>query len=301
MKVLHYGNFSTVWTLREIQRKHGLEARVLDTNPSPLLFHSDYVVPHKLATDVMDKGVWIGYVLSIVRKFDIIHFHGGLGKVRARVATVARNLGKKIVVHYRGSDLRESLRAGFQHLADAIVVSTPDLKAFCKGATYIPNPVKPLPPRPLPDFPFKIVNAHTSRFDKEKVKGSDTIMRILRELESELGFEVIEVVDLPHEDAIARYSRAHVAVDSLFLGWYGVFAVECMLMGIPVLAHIDKTFGDPPLLSVTSTELRDALIGLADDKDEIERLGRIQRDYALAHHDPESVFRQVHRIYESFQ
>ncbi|MCK4443230.1 MAG: hypothetical protein KAW09_01710, partial [Thermoplasmata archaeon] len=202
MKVLHYGNFSTVWRLREVQREHGIDARVLDANPSALLFHSDYAVPHKLATGILDKAAWISYVLSIVRNSDLIHFHGGLGKVRARIAAVARNLGKKIVIHYRGSDLRESIRPGFQHLADAIIVSTPDLKKLCKSATYIPNPVDPLPSRRLPEFPLRIVNAHTSRYDKEKVKGTETIMRILRQLESEHGFEIIEVVDLRHEDAI---------------------------------------------------------------------------------------------------
>lgn len=299
MRVLHYGNFSTVWKLREVQRKQGIDAWVLDTNPSSLLLRSDYVLPHKSTTNILDRVAWIGYVLSIVSKFDIIHFHGGLGKIRARIAAVSRNLGKKIVVHYRGSDLRQSIRAGFQHLADAIIISTPDLKRFCKRATYIPNPVDPLPPRPFPDSPFKIVNAYTSRPDREDVKGSETIMRILRELESEHGFEVIEVVDVPHEDALAMYQKAHVAVDQLVLGWYGTFAVECMLMEIPVLAYIDEAVGSPPVVSVTSSSLKDALLRLADDDDEVRRQGRIQREYALTHHNPENVFSQIQRIYES--
>ncbi len=299
MRVLHYGNFSTVWKLRELQRNHGIDARVLDVNPSGLLFRSDYLVPHKASTGVLDRVAWFAYVLSIVSKFDLIHFHGGLGRSRARIAAFARNLGKKIVIHYRGIDLRESIRPDYQDLADAIIVSTPDLRKFCKEATYVPNPVEPLPPRPFPNSPVKILHAHTSRPDREKIDGSETIMRVLRELESEQGYEVIEVVDAPHDEAISIYRNAHIAVDQLVCGWYGVFAVECMLMEIPVLAYIDNTVGKPPILSVTKRTLKDKLLRLAGDSEEMRELGSIQREYASSHHDPEKVFSQVQRVYAS--
>ena len=55
-----------------------------------------------------------------------------------------------------------------------------------------------------------------------------------RQLDVEL--EIVEGLD--HREAFERYRRADVIVDQLNAGWYGVFAIEAMALGKPVVTFL---------------------------------------------------------------
>ena len=58
--------------------------------------------------------------------------------------------------------------------------------------------------------------------------------RRLRELDVDL--EIVE--GLHHDEALERYARADIVVDQLNAGWYGVFAIEAMALGKPVVTYL---------------------------------------------------------------
>ena len=46
------------------------------------------------------------------------------------------------------------------------------------------------------------------------------------------------VEGLRHDEAFERYKAADIVVDQLNAGWYGLFAIECMALGKPVVTFL---------------------------------------------------------------
>jgi hypothetical protein len=108
-------------------------------------------------------------------------------------------------------------------------------------------------PRPL------VVHAPSNR---EK-KGTRFVIEACAQLDVEL--DIVEGV--PHDVARERYARADIVVDQLNAGWHGVFALESMALGKPVVAHIDAATAERsergfgvrlPIVPATKETLADA-------------------------------------------
>ena len=77
----------------------------------------------------------------------------------------------------------------------------------------------------------------------------------------------LEIVEgLHHDEARRRYERADIVVDQLNAGWYGLFAIEAMALGKPVVtflhdeavARTEEAFGTKvPIVSATAETLAD--------------------------------------------
>ena len=51
----------------------------------------------------------------------------------------------------------------------------------------------------------------------------------------------LELVEgLHHDEAFERYRAADIVVDQLNAGWYGVFAIEAMALGKPVVTYLHE-------------------------------------------------------------
>ena len=55
---------------------------------------------------------------------------------------------------------------------------------------------------------------------------------------AQLPVELDIVEGVPHEEARERYARADIVVDQLNAGWHGVFALESMALGKPVVTYL---------------------------------------------------------------
>ena len=90
------------------------------------------------------------------------------------------------------------------------------------------RPFVPAPPsdaeRPL------VVHAPSDRVRK----GTAHVIAACAQLPVEL--EIVE--GLQHEQARERYRRADIVVDQLNAGWHGVFALEAMALGKPVVSYL---------------------------------------------------------------
>ena len=167
---------------------------------------------------------------------DLFHFTFGLTLVPQSLQfPILRAFGKRSVMHYLGSDIRgkppEELAYGKK--AGAEIVGSYDAIRWVPEATVIPpgidlTAVTPSPPsgrrRPV------IVHAPSSR----RRKGTDHVLRACEGLDVEL--RIVEGVH--HQEALARYRDADIVVDQLNAGWYGLFAIECMALGKPVVTFL---------------------------------------------------------------
>src|SRR5256885_5121955 len=121
-------------------------------------------------------------------------------------------------------------------------------------------------------------------------KGTEHVVAACAELNVDL--EIVEGLD--HREAFERYRRADVIVDQLNAGWYGVFAIEAMALGKPVVTFLhdeavrrtEEAFGvKVPIVSATKETLVDRLRELAAAPEERRRLGAEGRAYVERVHD----------------
>jgi glycosyltransferase involved in cell wall biosynthesis len=240
----------------------------------------------------------------LLPRTDVFHFVFGLTLVPQSLQfPLLRAARKKSVLHYLGSDIRgktpEQLAWGRK--ADAQIVGSYDAIRWVPEAEVIPpgidlRRIEPAPPsdrrRPV------IVHAPSSR----RRKGSDAVIEACGGLDADL--ELVE--GLRHDEAFERYRSADIVVDQLNAGWYGIFAIEAMALGKPVVTFLhdeavrrtEEAFATRvPIVSATAETLRERLRPLVDSADERRRVGAASRAYAERVHDLEHATDRLLALY----
>ena len=193
---------------------------------------------------------------------DVFHFYFGLTLVpKSLQFPLLRALGKRSVMHFLGSDIRGKPPAELAWAtapAREIVGSydairwVPDADVVPPGIDlreYTPRAARPTRARPV------VLHAPPRRR-----KGTEHVIAACEQLPVEL--EIVE--GLHHDEARRRYERADIVVDQLNAGWYGLFAIEAMALGKPVVTFLhdeavertEKAFGtEVPIVSATAETL----------------------------------------------
>jgi glycosyltransferase involved in cell wall biosynthesis len=216
---------------------------------------------------------------------------------------ILRAARKKSVMHYLGSDIRGKTPAqlAYGKKADAEIVGSYDAIRWVPEAEVIPPgidlaAIQPVPPsereRPL------IVHAPSSR----RRKGSEHVIAAVDGLDADL--ELVE--GLHHDEAFERYRAADIVVDQLNAGWYGLFAIEAMALGKPVVTFLhdeavrrtEEAYGTRvPIVSATAETLREALRPLVADAARRRELGTESRAYVEQVHDLDTVTDRLLALY----
>jgi glycosyltransferase involved in cell wall biosynthesis len=124
----------------------------------------------------------------------------------------------------------------------------------------------------------------------------------------ELDVELDIVEGVPHEEARARYARADIAVDQLRAGWHGVFALESMALGKPVVTHLKPDVVDRsaegfgirvPIVPATAETLVDSLRPLVAQPALRREIGAAGRAYVEQVHDIDRVADRLLDVYRS--
>jgi len=153
------------------------------------------------------------------------------------------------------------------------------------GARHLDlRPFAPVPPsdrrRPL------VVHAPSNR----SKKGTEDVIAACALLPVELDL----VEGVPHDEARERYGRADIVVDQLVAGWHGIFALEAMALGKPVVAYLkpevvertERAYGTKvPIVPATADTLVEALRPLVADAELRRRIGAESRAYVERVHD----------------
>jgi glycosyltransferase involved in cell wall biosynthesis len=291
------------WTNVEALRARGVDARLVVFNRYRLHPEAD--------VDLERSGGFVRQQLTQARAFaqlapktDIFHFYFGLTLVPKSVQfPLLRLLGKRSVMHFLGSDIRgkppEAL--AWAQRAGARVVGSYDAVRWVPDAHVIPPgiDVRGIEPAPPSDRARPVVlHAPSSRARK----GTEHVVAACAELDVDL--EIVEGLD--HREAFERYRRADIVVDQLNAGWYGVFAIESIALGKPVVTFLhdeavrrtEEAFGIPlPIVSATKETLAERLRPLVESAEERRRVGAASRAYAEEVHDLERMTDRLLALY----
>ena len=121
-------------------------------------------------------------------------------------------------------------------------------------------------------------------------------MKAVEDLKRE-GYEIeLDLVrNLPHQEALKHYRQADIVVDQLLVGWYGVFAIECMALGKPVCVYIQREPEVPtcrPLCHWSQhhpSNLKEDLRKLIEDPALRKQIGKTARLFAEQEHDADKI------------
>jgi glycosyltransferase involved in cell wall biosynthesis len=301
-------NFAGIgWTNVQALRRKGVDTRLVVFNTHPAHPEAD------LDLELPGSPFWRRQLLQfralakLLPVTDVFHFYFGLTLVPKRVQfPILRTTGKKSVFHFVGSDIRGKSREelAYGRLADAQIVGSYDAARWIPEADVVPpgidlSHIQPAPPRA--EGPIRVAHAALSRGRK----GTDLIVAACKEL----GVELDVIEDVHHADVGRRIAQADVVVDQLNSGWYGLFAIEAMAYGKPVVGYIrdeaaartaDAFDLEVPIVRTTKESLARDLGRLVSSDEERRASGAAARAYVERVHDADVMADRLIDIYSRF-
>lgn len=325
--------------LARAERELGVESTSVVLRKSPFAYAVDEVVGRPGTSRLAYERGRLRLLARALRDFDVVHFNFGRTLVPGWLGAIdlplLRRAGKAIFVTFQGDDARRgdiaaqrgglSLPTALPHLyparADAerrrrvarfarwahgIFFLNPDLAHVLPArAEFVPYAhVEPREwaARVAGSAGHVPVLVHAP--SDPVVKGTNVVLAAVDALHDS-GVETrLELVQgRTHAEARAIYARADLAVDQLYAGWYGGFAVEAMALGVPVVSHIRDEDLDvlPQEMRATLPVLRatpDTLAAVLTDwltgrRPELAAVGAASRAYVERWHDPKTIARSI--------
>jgi glycosyltransferase involved in cell wall biosynthesis len=298
----------TGWGHVNALRRKGVDARLLVFRPQkwrPDEYDIDLGIPP--GTSLLRRQAILWRALArYLPQTDIFHFYFGHTLVPKKLQIpILRATRRKSVMHFLGADIRgkplEELE--YRKRFDRWLVGSYAATRWVPDATVVPigidlrtyEPIAPVErERPL------VVHAPS---DPEK-KGTRHVVEACERLPVELDV----VHGVPHEQAVERFKRADIVVDQVHYLWHGMFAVECMAYGKPVVTRLDpeavaqteEAFGvKVPIVAATKDDLVEKLRPLVESFELRKRVGAEGRDYVERVHDVDKVADRLIEIYST--
>jgi glycosyltransferase involved in cell wall biosynthesis len=279
------------WENVQALRRKGVDARLVVFERGKLHPEADWSLDRSGGFVRRQLQQWRA-LARLLPRTDVFHFYFGLTLVpKSLQFPMLHALGKKSVYHFLGTDIRGKSPAelAYGKRADAQIVGSFDALRWVPQAEMIPpgldlrsfTPVTPSDrERPV------VVHAPSNRARK----GTEHVIAACAELPVELDL----VEGVPHGEARERYARADIVVDQLNAGWHGIFALEAMALGKPVVtrlkpdvvARAESAYGTKvPIVSATADTLVEVLRPLVADPALRRRVGAESRAYVERVHD----------------
>ena len=305
LRVLHCPvNFAGIpWQNVRALRRKGVDARLLVFNRELRHPEADWSLDRPQGLARQQLAQWRAFA-RLLPHTDVFHFYFGLTLVpKSLQFPLLHAARKKSVFHYLGSDIRGKSTAelAYGKRADAQIVGSFDAQRWVPEAEMIPpgldlRPFTPILPtdreRPI------VVHAPSNRIKK----GTEYVVAACEQLP--VALDIVE--GLEHEEARKRYERADIVVDQLNAGWHGVFALEAMALGKPVVVNLkpevveraERAYGTKvPLVAATKESLVDALRPLVESPSLRREIGAASRAYVERVHDIDRIADRLLDVY----
>ncbi len=309
MRVVHcpVNTAGIPWANVQALRARGVDAQLVVFNRYRLHPEADVDLQRRGGLLRRQATQWRAFA-RLAPGTDVFHFYFGLTLVPKKFQfPLLESMRKRSVMHFLGSDIRgrppEDLK--WARRAGAIVVGSYDAIRWVPDAHVIPpgidlSSIEPAPPK-AHEHPV-VLHAPSSR----SRKGTSEVVAAAETLG--LDLELVEGVD--HRAAFERYKNADLVVDQLNAGWYGMFAIEAMALGKPVVAFLheeavrrtEEAFGlEVPVVHATKETLADVLESLVSRPDELRRIGAAGRAYVEQVHDLSAVADRLLDLYAGLE
>ena len=292
------------WQNVQALRRHGVDAKLVVFERYRLHPEADWSLDRAGGFIRRQLAQWRAF-FQLLPRTDVFHFYFGLTLVpKSLQFPILRLLRKKSVLHFLGSDIRgrSPEELSYSGSADAQIVGSYDAIRWVPDAYVVPPGIDlreftPVPPtdreRPL------VVHAPSNRARK----GTQYVIAACEKLGVDL--EIVE--GLHHEEARRRYEHADIVVDQLNAGWYGLFAIEAMALGKPVVTALhedavertEAAYGvSLPVVNTTKETLVETLRPLVESPEERRRIGKASRRYVEQVHDGDRNAGRLLEIYD---
>jgi glycosyltransferase involved in cell wall biosynthesis len=294
------------WTNVHALRRRGVDARLVVFNTQPFRpTQADWDLKRPRSGFLRQQAVQWRAFARLLPQTDIFHFYFGLTLVPKKLQfPILRAAKRKSLFHFLGADIRdhpkERLTYGLK--ADARVVGS------YAALRFIPFEAEVLPPGidlsrydPVPPVERERVRIVHAPSHLEK-KGTEWVIEACKQLPVDLDV----VHGVLNEEALERYKQADIVVDQLLRDWHGVFSIEAMALGKPVLTSLDEdavrqteeAYGvKVPIVRATKDDLVEKLRVLVESFEERKRLGEAGRAYVERVHDIERMTDHLLDIY----
>lgn len=274
--------------------------------------------------------------LRTLGRYDVYHYHFGQSLLPSMTghldARLNRRLGRIVVPEFWGSDVRipsveaarnpfyvnardesdSRVRSRIRRWAEIshgrAIVSDHSLDAFL--SPFFPDihvirqrvDCERLPPS-YPDPEQRkpvLVHAPSNR----DIKGTPFVRRAVERLRRlKLSFDYVEVFNHGQREAFELYAKADLVIDQLCLGSHGVFAVEAMSLGKPVIGHILSELAPTypvglPIIVANPTTIESVLEEWLSDPEKRQARGVASRRYVEQIHDYRIVAARLESVYE---
>lgn len=262
--------------------------------------------------------VKIHHLVKLVDEYEVFHFFSKSFTYSHIDLIWLKHKNKKIIYHYHGSDIRppwyitKTFSVPFKELliavynsifnkivfafVDKIIVSTPDLLRYIPvNATYIPNSVYPLKQKFIRKNKIPtIVHAPTNN----NKKGTVIIEKTIDRLKKDYKFVYKRISSSSNKETIERIVKSDYIIDQILIGWYGVLAIESMMLKKPVIVYVNNRYSNEtiPIINVNEKTLYAQLSKLLSKKIKIDRK-KIYK-YAINNHHPQINIKKIIKLYK---
>lgn len=327
-------------TIASALRDQGVYARVFQYTKNAHEYPGDLTLaPARLEGGGIHNQMVAAVDHFLNQDFDILHtwqksllFDVNWGRLAGMDLPLFKAGGKALIHRFTGWDLRresddmernpysafrygftrrpalseEQQQAWLAHVrshASALIVVDHEMRQFAPEAHVIPRTLdcsKHEFREPENKKRLKLIHAPTDVV----FKGSRFFRQAVETLKAEgLDFEYEEVFKLTNAELIRRTAEADLVLDQTHLGWYGVWAMEAMAVGTPVLTFmrddLQKTAGvEVPVVNINVDNLVDKLRHAIKDHAYRVDVATRGRAYLEAEHDPHRAAADLKRIYE---
>ncbi len=274
--------------------------------------------------DFSRSGLWSGrwrkatYLIQILNQFNILHIHKGYSLFhRALDLKLAKSLGLRVFIHYRGSEIRPDMEStelskvvlekvhNEAGIAEKILVKDGQLAELLRSAnipcSVFPNIVDVSPldntekPTPIARK-LKVVHIPTNTL----AKGTEAVRQSMAKLSEVVEYE--EIQGIPHRQVLEKLFRADMVIDQLRTGTYGNTSLEAMALGTPVISYLNPVYtayepAKPPVISADKGTLADIVLHFCRERNQLAAIGNEGRAFARKYHSYDRVGAELLQLY----
>lgn len=324
-----------MWEYAQALRILRVDATALTFAQSYLDYRDDYCLHLPVEPSIWKRRWKLGSnFLKIAGKYDVIHFHfGGTLLPHHLDLPLLRLLGQKMLMNYWGSDVRfeslaeahnpyyklirnhdqndelilHNIRAVSRYVKVAVVgdrelydyVSPFFRRTVIIRSAINTEDVKLELPNPSKDVPL-IVHAPSHK----GIKGTQYVEEAISHLKRKYRFRFLLLHEMTNHQVKEALEQADIVVDQLLLGVHGIFALEAMASGKPVICYIrddllDEYPPDFPIVNANPDTIESELERLLANPQLRTEIGKKSRRYVERHHDSRVVAQKLIELYKS--
>lgn len=271
------------------------------------------------------------FAFKALKEYDVFHCHFGYSLLpRSIDAPLFRKYGLKVFAEFHGTDIRFVYYPDIEYpyyktnvpdkaLRDRKQKKLNRLLKHCEGMIihdyellpHLPDNGKPVYIVPLrvdikgiepcyPDPESKKVPVIVHAPSNRGKKGTEGILKLLETVKEE--FELVLVENMSHDEAMKVYEKADIIIDQVAIGTYGVFSIEAMALGKPVVTYVSpesiaRLPKELPIVNADFDTMAGKIEMLLKNPGLRAELGKRGREYVERYHDNTRVAAQLYEIY----